>query len=321
MQDQLVVPDEALAPDHIDGPLHIVAPDVAYVRCGIVNVVLCGFRLAGPNAWMLIDAGVPGFVPAIHRAASKRFSPGEVHPERAPRPFAILLTHGHFDHVGMLTTLAAQWNVPILAHEDERPFLTGDQSYEPPDPLVGGLMALTSPLLPRGPINVRERLQILASGSRSDRGPVPGMPDWEWIHTPGHTPGHISLWREGDRTLLAGDAVVTTRQEALIDVIWPRAEVHGPPMYFTPDWESAKRSVQLLASLRPELLVTGHGRPLRGPIMREALLRLADDFDEIAVPKRKLAQQRSSRAAQTPRAASNQPSAAQATPAPEAARA
>ncbi len=53
--------------------------------------------------------------------------------------------------------------------------------------------------------------------------------------------------------------------------------------YITPDWVSAKRSVETLAALEPELVLTGHGHPLRGPEMRAALHLLARDFDRIAV--------------------------------------
>ena len=54
------------------------------------------------------------------------------------RPAAILLTHGHFDHVGALKTLAEEWDVPVYAHTLELPYLTGRSSYPPPDPSVGG---------------------------------------------------------------------------------------------------------------------------------------------------------------------------------------
>jgi hypothetical protein len=61
--------------------------------------------------------------------------------------------------------------------------------------------------------------------------------------------------------------------------------MHGPPMYFTPDWQGAKASAEKLAALEPELLVTGHGRAMQGPQMRDALRRLAREFDDVAVPK------------------------------------
>jgi hypothetical protein len=51
------------------------------------------------------------------------------------------------------------------------------------------------------------------------------------------------------------------------------------------EWDKAARSVVQLAELEPELVVTGHGLPLRGPEMRSALHRLAREFDRVAVPQ------------------------------------
>jgi glyoxylase-like metal-dependent hydrolase (beta-lactamase superfamily II) len=116
-------------------------------------------------------------------------------------------------------------------------------------------------------------------------GSVPHMSGWRWIHTPGHTPGHVSLWRETDRTLIVGDAFITTNQESATAVLTQKPEMHGPPMYFTPDWDSARQSVEKLASLEPELVITGHGRAMQGQEMRLALHALARNFNEVAVPE------------------------------------
>jgi glyoxylase-like metal-dependent hydrolase (beta-lactamase superfamily II) len=80
------------------------------------------------------------------------------------------------------------------------------------------------------------------------------------LHTPGHTQRHLSLWRETDRLLIAGDAFVTTTQESVYAAVTQKPQMHGPPMYFTPDGNSARRSVQSLASLAPETVVAGHIR-------------------------------------------------------------
>src|SRR5688500_17349721 len=47
-------------------------------------------------------------------------------------------------------------------------------------------------------------------------GTIPGMQGWRWIHTPGHTAGHISLFRADDRTLIVGDAFCTTKQKSFL---------------------------------------------------------------------------------------------------------
>ena len=95
--------------------------------------------------------------------------------------------------------------------------------------------------------------------------------------------GHVSFWREKDRAIIGGDAFITTNQESAYAVAMQKPELHGPSKYFTVDWTAARDSVNNLAALNPELVVTGHGRAMRGLEMREALHALARDFDQVAV--------------------------------------
>jgi glyoxylase-like metal-dependent hydrolase (beta-lactamase superfamily II) len=170
-------------------------------------------------------------------------------------------------------------DAPVYAHPLEFPYLNGQASYPPGDPSVGGgLMAALARLYPRGPVNVGTRLRALPEDAS-----IPGMSSW--IHTRGHTVGHVSLWREADRTLIVGDAFVTTAQESAYAVAVQRPEMHGPPMYYTVEWDKAGSSIARLAELEPELVITGHGVPMRGPEMRAALDRLAREFDRVAVPQ------------------------------------
>jgi len=247
-----------------------VAPGVAFMRCAMVNVAVIGDR----SRWVLLDAGIAGYAKAIHEAAAERFGSGS-------RPEAIVLSHGHFDHVGSLETLLETWDVPIYAHRLELPYLTGRSPYPPPDPLVGrGSMALLSRLYPRGPIDLGARVgELPADGS------VPSAPQWRWVHTPGHTPGHVSLFRDSDRTLLSADALITTKQESILAVLAQRCELHGPPAYFTPDWDLSRESVRALAKLDPALLLAGHGQPWAGEDMRARLRTLAADFDALERPR------------------------------------
>jgi glyoxylase-like metal-dependent hydrolase (beta-lactamase superfamily II) len=239
----------------------------------LVNVVFVGPAQAGDGHWVLIDAGLPASAADIRSAAKARFG-------GSGRPGAIVMTHGHFDHVGALETLATDWDVPVYANRLEIPYLDGTKSYQAPNPAVGGgLMSLLSPLFPTKPVDVGSRLHPLP-----DDHSVPFMAGWRWIHTPGHSAGHVSFWREADRSLIAGDAFITTKQESAYAAVTQAPEMHGPPMYFTPDWGSARNSVRALAALRPEVVVTGHGQAMRGPQMRGALEELAEKFDVVAVP-------------------------------------
>ena len=190
------------------------------------------------------------------------------------------MTHGHFDHVGAAVDLAEEWGVKVYAHPDELPYLTGELSYPEPDASVeGGMVAKMSPMYPNKPVNLGDSVEALPSD-----GTVPYLDGWEWIHTPGHTPGHVSLFRERDRTLIAGDAFVTVKQESLYKVLTQNLEFTGPPRYLTTDWKSAKRSVEKLEALKPAVAVTGHGKPVSGSELQEGLEKLVKNFESIAVP-------------------------------------
>src|SRR5690606_20108949 len=99
------------------GKLREVTSNVAYHTNQIVNRVMIG---KPDGSWVLVDAGMPKSASEIIEVAEQRF--GKNNP-----PTAIILTHGHFDHVGSIVGLLEKWNVPVYAHTLETPFLTGRQ--------------------------------------------------------------------------------------------------------------------------------------------------------------------------------------------------
>jgi glyoxylase-like metal-dependent hydrolase (beta-lactamase superfamily II) len=258
-----------------NGKLERLPEDLARVHILMVNAYLFGDPSAGERDWVLVDGGLPHSASQILHAAERRYGPGA-------RPRAIVLTHGHFDHVGALHELLRRWDVPVYAHELELPYLTGRSDYPPPDPTVGGgLVARSSFLYPRRAINLGDRVHALPAD-----GSVPHMPGWRWIHAPGHSPGQIAFFRDSDRVLLAGDAFCTQKQESLLSVVTEYPKVHGPPKYFTIDWDAARESVRRLAALHPSLAATGHGIPMGGDRLESELQELARRFDELAMPAR-----------------------------------
>ena len=228
-------------------PLEAVRPDVARLPVVFVNAYLVGTPGSGP--WALVDTGLPHSAALTRSAARARFG--------GRPPEAILLTHGHFDHAGAALALADAYDVPVYAHPLELPYLTGRSDYAPPDPTIPGAISFLSRTFSHAGTDLGARVHALP-----DDGSVPGMPGWRWIHTPGHSAGHTSFWREQDRTLLAGDAVVTADLDSWTALATMPRQFDRPPAPLTPDWDAALASLAVLADLAPEAVGAGHGQAI-----------------------------------------------------------
>lgn len=153
-------------------------PDLYCHTIQIVNIAIVGSK----DSFVLVDAGMPNSSDDIIQIVEKRYGEGA-------KPNAIILTHGHFDHVGAIIELIEKWEVPVYAHPLEIPYLTGQKSYPEPDASVeGGLVAKMSPFFPNEPVNLGKHVEPLPKN-----GTVPYMDGFSWIHTPGHSPGHVSF--------------------------------------------------------------------------------------------------------------------------------
>ncbi|WP_419800696.1 MBL fold metallo-hydrolase [Mucilaginibacter sp.] len=249
-----------------------VAPGIWGMKIVFVNIYMIASGDADSKKWVLVDAGLPHSAHKIKAMAEDIFGEGT-------KPENIILTHGHFDHTGSLQDLLKIWDVPVYAHHLELPYLTGKSAYPPADPFVGGgLMSLTSWMFPNKPLDLGNKIhEFPAEGT-------PGLPGWRIIPTPGHAPGHVSLFRESDHVLIAGDAFVTTVQESALSVILQQKVISGPPKYFTCDWKAAGTSVRKLIGLHPQIVATGHGKPMAGKEFKKALQNLGRNFASEAVP-------------------------------------
>ncbi|MDQ3255220.1 MAG: MBL fold metallo-hydrolase [Acidobacteriota bacterium] len=224
-----------------------IAPGVGYMTTVFVNLY---FVEAEDNSWVLVDTGLPLQSWRVRAAAAEKLGPDA-------RPSAIILTHGHFDHAGNALALATEWDVPIYAHELEMPYLTGKSDYPPQDPTVGGALAQMSRLFPHSGYDFKNKVRALPAD-----GSLPGLSGWRCLHTPGHTAGHISLFRERDRVLITGDALTTVNQESPVTLLTLKRELRQPPAPLTTDWGAARNSIDNLAGLRPSVIAAGHGLPI-----------------------------------------------------------
>jgi glyoxylase-like metal-dependent hydrolase (beta-lactamase superfamily II) len=217
------------------------------------------------SSWILIDAASANCGQLIRKMAESLFGADT-------RPTSILLTHDHPDHAGSALELALMWDCPVYVHPDELPLAT-----------IGNLSTVekyANPLdrwiiLPLLRVMPRQRVESILSKSSLkevaqafDPGAsVPGLADWECIHTPGHTPGHVALFRTSDRVLITGDAVVTVDLNSFWGfLLWclrlNKKRVSGPPWYSTWNKRAAKESIATLATLEPQVLASGHGVPM-----------------------------------------------------------
>ena len=242
--------------------MHTIAPDVARLNLLASNAYLVGEK----KSWVVVDSGMPGFFSKIKTTAEEIYGADN-------KPKAIILTHGHVDHYGSALALAAYWDVPIYAHPLDLPYLTGRDSQPPLDPTVGGFFAQIARFLPSSATDLGHYVKPLP-----DDNSVPGLPGWRWIHTPGHTAGHVSLFRDEDKTLVAGDAVVTVNMDKFSTMATMHQEFYKPPTPGTYDWIATRKSIKALASLRPSVVASGHGVPMTGPDVAEKLEQWGQDF-------------------------------------------
>ncbi|MGY1712073.1 nitroreductase/quinone reductase family protein [Geodermatophilus sp. SYSU D00758] len=234
-----------------------VAPGVHALALGPGVLASNCYLVRSGDAWALLDAGWAGDAEAVRRAAESLFGPGA-------RPTAILLTHIHPDHSAAAGDLARAWQVPVHVHPDELPMAAGRYLPEFDTPLDHWLVMPVMRLLPAA-----TRARIEAAGDITDvtrplepDGAVPGLPDWEWVAAPGHTPGSVAYLRRRDGVLVSGDALVTVDLGSVPGALSGRQRLAGPPWYSTWQRRTARRSIAALAALRPRVLLPGHGYPL-----------------------------------------------------------
>jgi len=163
------------------------------------------------------------------------------------------VTHAHADHQGASHAICEALGIPFYGPAGEADALES-----------GDMRALV-------PLNAITRWQLKhwagpghPVARRLREGDEVG--GFTVLETPGHSPGHVSYWRESDRALVVGD--VLFGQHPLTG----RPGLHEPPAMFTPDVARNRESIRRLAALEPAVAVFGHGPAHRDPA---ALTRFA----------------------------------------------
>jgi hydroxyacylglutathione hydrolase len=201
--------------------------------------LLTGFPKYGINWYLVGDVLVDAGGKPDKRRILKQL--------RGHKVSAHALTHAHPDHQGASHAVCTELGIPFWVHRDdvevaEKPELMLQR--QPPKPLNKLMYRMFA-----GPAHKVDR--VLEEGDE--------IAGFQALHTPGHAKGHISLWRESDRVLIAGDVLNTMHPFTM------KRGLREPLEVFTPDVAENRRSIKRLAELEPALLLVGHGPPLRDP--------------------------------------------------------
>jgi glyoxylase-like metal-dependent hydrolase (beta-lactamase superfamily II) len=209
----------------------------------------------------LVDTGIPGQLEALR---------GEI--ENAGFDFEsisrVILTHQDIDHIGGLPEILrarGEEGIEVLAHEEDKPYIEGEK------PLIKMNRERMARIMESLPEPQRQQLQSIFSSSPSgkvdrtlhDGEELPLHGGVEVIHTPGHTPGHLSLFVKKARLLIAGDEL---RVE--------EGELVGPSEWATPDMEQANASLRKLLDYQIDYVLCYHGG-LYGPNASEKIAELS----------------------------------------------
>lgn len=221
-----------------------------------LEINLGGFTIFPTLIWnektaILVDTGMPGLLPVFKNEMSKLDVPFE-------RLSAIILTHQDLDHIGSLPELTTvNPNLSVFAHEVEKPYIEGEL------PLIktngenmtaekwAAIPDALKPLYENPPT-------AKVTNTLEDGAEVEGFPGIEVIATPGHTPGHVSLYVKQTKTLIAGDALTCSDGNLL-----------GPAPQHTLNMDEALASVAKLLNYDIETVICYHGGIVSGKILQQ----------------------------------------------------
>lgn len=211
---------------------NILRMEVELDVAGLMTLPVNLWLVRGADGWTLIDSGPPESgdrVVAALSDATQGYGPSQV-----------VLTHGHIDHAGGLQAIRMAWKTPVICHEEELPFVSGELDYRDA-PAKGIFFMLARYFFPSTPgVKVARTLQRGES--------IAGMIA---IHLPGHTPGHIGFLHPREQAIICGDALMNRDNR-----------LSPPYAVATADPKQARTSMRRIAELDFIHLLPSHGEPI-----------------------------------------------------------
>jgi glyoxylase-like metal-dependent hydrolase (beta-lactamase superfamily II) len=201
--------------------------------------------LVARDGLVLIDTGMPGnggkITSYVRGTLGKE--PSAIH--------TIILTHFHIDHIGNVGELRKVTKAKVAIHERDAPYLSGEKPMPMPKKrsLLRQILRFFIRVAPVRP-------DILLRDGDTIAG-------FTCIHAPGHTPGSTCFYDPEKKVIFVGDAIVT-----------PGGVIHGPVEEYSADPVQARASLEKIAGLDFDTLLSGHGEPVRpgaGSRVREFL--------------------------------------------------
>lgn len=198
------------------------------------------------NCWLVQDEDGLTLIDAAHSWSSAHILSAI---ESVGQPLRrIITTHAHPDHTGAAAELSAKTGAEVFAHASDVPYLEGRTSMADERGFWGCRIILKT-------------AQALGSLHAPPIQKVEAVSDGEMVgslrvlHTPGHTPGSLSLWCERNKAIFTGDNIIYSL----------RALRFGAP-WFTLDHRMQKESVRCYGDFAATMLLPGHGAIFSGNV-------------------------------------------------------
>jgi glyoxylase-like metal-dependent hydrolase (beta-lactamase superfamily II) len=206
-----------------------------------VDDVICNSYLVlnADGTVSLIDTGMPGDAKRIldYMVIRTGHQPTDLK--------TIILTHCHVDHVGSASELKRLTGANVLIHKDDAGYLAGREKLPPTKGIVGLVLRM---VMKSHVFETIEPDLILNDGDK--------VGDLDVVHVPGHTPGSIALQDKNRKIIFVGDALNFSDNK----VQGPTGEL---ALRYWWNLESAKRSVGRISKLEFDMMLSGHGTPLK----------------------------------------------------------